>query len=72
MYESPRPAPEWRSSQLRADPPLRCEQSQRSVMRTIHAERKGAVLVELNSVWGSKRGSGTSWSMLSTLVEEAG
>ena len=42
------------------------------VMRTIHAERKGAVLVELNSVWGSKRGSGTSWSMLSTLVEEAG
>ena len=28
------------------------------VMRTIHAERKGAVLVELNSVWGFQTGLG--------------
>jgi len=41
------------------------------VMRTIHAERKGGALRAETMSGGSKWDSGTPWSVLSTLVEEA-
>ena len=41
------------------------------VMRTIHAERKGGARRAETMSGGSKWDSGTSWSVLSTLVEEA-